>query len=70
MVPSAGTVNGSTVHGEQANTGSCERSDAREMVYELDVPQRERVTIDLEARFRSASAQDSGNTLRSSNSHH
>jgi len=49
----AGTVEGSTVHGEQSNSGSCERSDAREMVYELDVPQRERVTIDVDARFDS-----------------
>jgi hypothetical protein len=49
----AGTVEGSTVHGETSNSGSCERSDAREMVYELDVPQRERVTIDVDARFDS-----------------
>jgi hypothetical protein len=50
---SAGTVSGSTARGEDANTGSCERSDARELVYELDVTQRERVSIDVEAHFDS-----------------
>ena len=50
---SPGTVNGSTARGEDANTGSCERSDARELVYELDVTQRERVSIDVEAHFDS-----------------
>lgn len=50
---SPGTVAGSTAHGDDQNTGSCERSDAREMVYELDVTQRERVVIDVEARFDS-----------------
>jgi SAM-dependent methyltransferase len=49
----AGTVTGSTTHGEHENAGSCGPSDSRELVYELDVPQRERVTIDVEARFDS-----------------
>jgi hypothetical protein len=50
---SAGTVSGSTSRGENANTGSCERSDARELVYELDVIQRQRVVLDVEAHFDS-----------------
>ncbi len=50
---SAGTVSGSTARGEDANSGSCERSDARELVYELDVTQRQRVTLDVEAHFDS-----------------
>ncbi|HEX8790161.1 MAG TPA: hypothetical protein VF765_04365 [Polyangiaceae bacterium] len=48
-----GTVSGTTAHGEDQYTGSCERSDAREIVYELDVAQRERVVLDVEARFDS-----------------
>jgi hypothetical protein len=48
-----GTVTGSTTHGEHENAGSCGPSDSRELVYELDVLQRERVTIDVEARFDS-----------------
>ncbi len=50
---SPGTVSGSTARGEDANTGSCERSDARELVYELDVTQRQRVVLDVEAHFDS-----------------
>ncbi len=50
---SAGTVSGSTARGEDANRGSCERSDARELVYELDVTRRQRVVLDVEAHFDS-----------------
>jgi hypothetical protein len=49
----AGTVSGSTARGESANAGSCDKSDAREIVYLLEVPQRQRVTIDVEARYDS-----------------
>jgi hypothetical protein len=49
----AETVNGSTRSGASLNTGSCDHSDAREMVYELDVPRRRRVTIDVDAHFDS-----------------
>ncbi len=48
-----GTVAGSTTHGEHENAGSCGPSDSRELVYELDVAERERVSIDVEARFDS-----------------
>jgi len=50
---SPGTVSGSTTRGEDANTGSCERSDAKEIVYELDVTQRQRVILEVEAHFDS-----------------
>jgi hypothetical protein len=49
----AGTVSGSTVHGESANAGSCEHSEAREMVYVLEVPQRQRVVLEVDARYDS-----------------
>ncbi|MDP9000220.1 MAG: hypothetical protein M3O46_08935, partial [Myxococcota bacterium] len=49
----AGSISGSTTHGEHENAGSCGPSDSREIVYALDVPQRERVVIDVEARFDS-----------------
>jgi hypothetical protein len=48
-----GTAAGSTTHGEHENAGSCGPSDSREIVYLLDVSQRERVAIDVEARFDS-----------------
>jgi hypothetical protein len=50
---SPGVVSGSTTHGEHDNAGSCGPSDSRELVYELDVSRRERVTIEVEARFDS-----------------
>jgi hypothetical protein len=50
---SPGAVSGSTTRGEHENAGSCGPSDSRELVYELDVPHRERVTIEVEARFDS-----------------
>jgi hypothetical protein len=46
-----GTVSGSTAHGESEHSGSCDKSSAREMVYVLEVPQRQRVTIEVDARF-------------------
>ncbi len=49
----SGVVAGATTHGEHENTGSCEPSDSRELVYELDLAERQRVTIDVEARFDS-----------------
>jgi hypothetical protein len=46
-----GTVTGSTAHGDFENTGSCGPSDSRELVYELDVHDREHVTVSVEAKF-------------------
>ncbi len=48
-----GDVSGSTSHGEHENAGSCGPSDSRELVYRLDVARRQRVTIEVEARFDS-----------------
>jgi hypothetical protein len=50
---SVGSVSGSTTHGEHENAGSCGPSDSRELVYQLDVARRQRVTIEIEARFDS-----------------
>ncbi len=50
---SQGSVSGSTTHGEHDNAGSCGPSDSRELVYQLDVARRERVTIEVEAHFDS-----------------
>jgi hypothetical protein len=50
----SGTVSGSTRGGESANTGSCDHSgDAREVVYELDVPRRQRIVAEVDAHFDS-----------------
>jgi hypothetical protein len=49
----AETVSGSTRGGASVNTGSCDHSDAREIVYELDVPRRQRVVVDVDAHFDS-----------------
>lgn len=48
-----GVVTGSTTHAEHEYAGSCGPSDSRELVYELDVAHRERVTIEVEAHFDS-----------------
>ncbi len=52
-----GTVTGSTTHGSRENSGSCGSNESRELgrelVYELDVTQRERVSIEVEAHFDS-----------------
>jgi hypothetical protein len=48
-----GAVSGSTTRGDHENVGSCGPSDSRELVYQLDVSRRQRVTIEVEARFDS-----------------
>jgi hypothetical protein len=50
---SPGIVSGSTTRGEHEYAGSCGPSDSRELVYELDVSRRQRVTLEVEARFDS-----------------
>jgi hypothetical protein len=49
----AGTTTGTTRTGESVNSGSCDHSDAREIVYLLEVPRRQRVVLDVDARFDS-----------------
>jgi hypothetical protein len=50
---SPGVVSGSTTRGDHENSGSCGPSDSRELVYELQVAQRQRVIIEVEASFDS-----------------
>lgn len=50
---SPGVVTGSTTHGQHEHAGSCGPSDSRELVYELDIVRRQRVTIEVEAHFDS-----------------
>jgi hypothetical protein len=48
----AGTFNGTTARGESMATNTCVASgEAPELVYELDVAERERVTLDVKAGF-------------------
>jgi hypothetical protein len=49
----AGSVTGSTRNGENMNSGSCDHSDAREIVYVMDLPRRQRVVLDVDAHFDS-----------------
>jgi hypothetical protein len=48
-----GVVSGTTARGESVHAGSCAKNSARELVYELDLPRRQRVTIEVEAHFDS-----------------
>jgi hypothetical protein len=48
-----GVVTGTTARGDSVHAGSCAKNSARELVYELDLPRRQRVTIDVEAHFDS-----------------
>ena len=47
----AGAITGSTAHGDSENEGSCASSGSRELVYKLDLPARQRVTIEVDPRF-------------------
>jgi hypothetical protein len=49
----AGRTNGTTSHGNNENEAKCSRSDSREIVYKLDVAQRQKVSIEVEAHFDS-----------------
>src|SRR5215472_2921585 len=49
----AGNYNGTTSRGESNNEGSCANSGAREVVYKLDLSQRQRVVVDVNPRFDS-----------------
>lgn len=53
IVLSAGTVNGNTRRGESEHAGSCVSSSSSEIVYELDVARRQRVSIEVDATFDS-----------------
>jgi len=49
----AGTVSGNTRRGEGEHTGTCASSESKELVYKLDVPRRQRVTIEVDPQFDS-----------------
>jgi hypothetical protein len=44
-------VTGSTSRGERDHRGSCGSTDGHEVIYKLEVPQRQRVVLDLDSRF-------------------
>jgi hypothetical protein len=44
----AGSVTGNTRHGEAELTGGCGNTEARELVYRLEVPAKQRVTVEVE----------------------
>lgn len=46
-----GITLGSTAHGESNFEGSCGTSSAKEIVYRLEVPTRQRVSIEVDPRF-------------------
>jgi hypothetical protein len=47
------TIAGNTSRGDSAHAGSCAQTSAKELVYELDVPRRQRVTLVVQAHFDS-----------------
>ncbi len=46
-----GITTGTTARGESNHQGSCGNSSAKEIVYRLEVPVRQRVTIEVDPRF-------------------
>jgi hypothetical protein len=50
---SEGSVSSTTARGESIHAGSCAKNSARELVYVLDVPRRQRVVLEVDARFDS-----------------
>lgn len=50
---SPGTIAGNTRRGESEHAGSCVSSSSSEIVYELDVPRRSRVSLEVDATFDS-----------------
>src|SRR5690606_1359646 len=53
LVLAAGLTLGSTRRGESELTASCASSDARELVYRLELPRRQRVVVTVESEFDS-----------------
>ena len=48
-----GSTTGTTTSGESGHYGSCARNEARELVYKLEVTDRQRVVVDVAAQFDS-----------------
>jgi hypothetical protein len=53
LVLTPGALTGSTRQGEAENAGGCASSDSKELVYKLEVPRRQRVTVEVEPQFDS-----------------
>lgn len=49
----SGITSGNTRRGEAENAGACASSESKELVYKLDVPRRQRVTIEVDPQFDS-----------------
>jgi hypothetical protein len=49
----AGTTAGNTRHGEAEHVGTCGSAESKEAVYRLELPRRQRVTIDVDPTFDS-----------------
>jgi hypothetical protein len=62
----AGSTTGTTAAGESNHYGSCAKNDARELVYKLEIKDRQRVVVDVAAQFdsvvylRKGSCEDAG----------
>jgi len=53
LSPTAGVVTGNTRRGESEHAGGCATSDSKELVYRLELPRRQRVTLETEPQFDS-----------------
>ncbi|MDB4940720.1 MAG: hypothetical protein JWP97_254 [Labilithrix sp.] len=53
MALAPGASTGTTRHGDAENAGSCASSDAKELVYKLEVTRRQRVTVEVDPQFDS-----------------
>lgn len=49
----SGTVSGNTRRGESEHSGGCANTESKELVYKLDVPRRQRVTVEVDPQFDS-----------------
>jgi hypothetical protein len=49
----SGVTQGNTRRGDAEHAGSCASSDAKELVYRLELPRRQRVSIEIAAQFDS-----------------
>ncbi len=53
IVLAAGTTTGNTRRGEAEHTGNCASSESKELIYKLEVPRRQRVTLEVDPQFDS-----------------
>jgi len=53
FVLAPGTTTGNTRRGESEHAGTCASSESKELVYKLEVPRRQRVTMEVDPQFDS-----------------